>query len=172
MITGQFDIDNIRRAINPVGRHLGACGVCVAQTRVHSGNESLSAISPQNRLLGSEKHFSATLHHFSYNNRAEITYLLVRIVKAPHRTLYAGAASGRKEVEQKSAHFTERYYFQLVGILEVHYLIADIVGGLHDVDERMSRENARREFRNAKLRGHPAVDFLFALKKSELSFAS
>ena len=61
---------------------------------------------------------------------------------------------------------------KFVGILEVHYLIADVVGRLHDIHEWMAGENARSEFRDTELDGNLPVDLLLALKESELTLTA
>ena len=43
-----------------------------------------------------------------------------------------------EEAEQKSLGLVVREQFELVGILDVHYLVADVVGSLHQVDQRMA----------------------------------
>ena len=81
-----------------------------------------------------------------------------------------------EEAEEQVACLCKRQDFQFVCILHVHNLVADVVGSLHEVHQRMScvcsRSVGSRESPQAKLVGNLQEGVLLSSEKSEFSMLS
>ena len=79
-----------------------------------------------------------------------------------------------EEIEQQAHRLVVRKNFKLVGIFEVHDLVADVIGGLYKIDQRMAGIAQRladlRLTDNAKFFGYPTIVSLLGVEEPEFSF--
>ena len=81
-----------------------------------------------------------------------------------------------EESQQQGGRLLERQDFQFVSILDVHDLVADVIGSLHQIDQWVAHMAQwlvlAREPDDAQVVGNAPVGFLLAAEESELAFLS
>ena len=81
---------------------------------------------------------------------------------------------GLKETEQQFLRFFVGKYAKFERVLNVHHLVADVVGRLYEIDQRIA--HSLRSLRtsgegDAQFGGYPLVTFALALKETKLALA-
>ena len=108
---------------------------------------------------------------------AEIDNLFVDVVHELGHALFDVALLLQREVgKEKLLRLVGRQELQLVRILNVHYLIANVVGSLNEIDERMAGVAngaiGSRKLQDAQLAGNFFVVLHLTAEKAELAFVA
>ena len=81
-----------------------------------------------------------------------------------------------KVAQQQGDYLAGGEYLELMGVLDIHYLITDVVGRLDYIDQRVARVAGgvvgRCETQHAQLVGHFYEVGMFRREKSKLAVAS
>lgn len=94
----------------------------------------------------------------------------MRVIETDERSFGPGAVFVVEEVHEEFSDFGDFKDSEFLGVLDVHYLIADVVGGFGNINERMSQEFSGLNFGDFELRSDSAIYFLFGLEEAEFSF--
>ena len=139
-ITGKLDVDNRLAVVYLLIGSLGTTLICLALTLGYVFYELAFEGAVKDFLLVLEECLRTYVFKLSYGTGTHIHHLLVLI----GQVLVGNALQDVlldalfKESEEQSLGFLEGEDFKLVSVLNVHYLIADIVGCLYEIYERVT----------------------------------
>ena len=171
-VTGQLDIDHNLRFVDFGRRHFGACFVGLAQRVGQMVDQRFGKCAAQNLLFVCHKSLCRSIYQQPDGCRTQIGYLLVGIAHHTEYLMCTCLALLRQKSHQQLFGLVQRKKTQLVGIFNVHYLVANVVGGFDQINQRMARKTFRpcRVAHNAKCIGYLFVGGFVALKKPEFVF--
>ena len=134
----QLDVDHVGGAVYPLPRQGVAGFVGAAHALGHVLEQLPLEASAKNLLFMLHEGIRAALHEQPDYARTEIAYLFVGVGNHRHHLQAAALTLLVEEIEQQLLHLGSGKNLELVGVLDVHYLVADVVGGLDNVDQRMA----------------------------------
>ena len=171
--TREFQIHYVGGLIYLVPRQRAARPVALALPLGDVLHETPLEVAGQDSLLVVGERARAGCYQSAYDARPQIAYLLVGVIHPLHIRYNALATLRLEECQQKLDHFTCGKQPELMGILDVHYLIADIVGRLHEIYQRMAGVAERAVIavarKHPELVGNPAEILLFRRKETEFA---
>ena len=109
------------------------------------------------------------LHQQAYDAGTQVGNLLVGVGNATHVFTQVGLALVVKEAEQQVDGLVGADDFEFVTVLDVHNLVADVVGRLDDIDEGMTAVAIVVKTDEAQLVGNAAEDIFLGSEKAELA---
>ena len=104
----------------------------------HFVEQMSGELSAKDGILVGHKRLGAALHQGADHTRAQIGNLLVGVGDHAHNLLAARPSLRFEEGQEELLHFRCGEDFQFMCILDVHHFVADIVGRLHKVDQRVA----------------------------------
>ena len=112
---------------------------------------------------------SALLHQQAHDAGAQVGNLLVGVGDARHVFTQVGLAFLGEEAQQQVDGLVGADDFEFVAILDVHDLVADVVGSLDDIDEGMAAVAVLLKPDEAQFVGNAFEDVLLGGEKAELT---
>ena len=139
MVARQVDVGHLLAAVDASARHLLAGPVGREQALRQMVDERALEAPGQDVVLGVAEHSHAGAFQRVDNARAQVAYLVVHVglvvVGAVEALLLLGREKGQEQVFRVAVGKDA----QLVGVLDVHDFVADVVGRLDEIDQRMAR---------------------------------
>ena len=176
--TAQFHVEHRFALVYPVERHLCAPFVCFSLRFRDVVDETSLESAVENLLLVVDECPRTHVLQFAYHAGTHVNHLLVVVgdsfvLDALFDTVFHAFI---EESEQEVLCLLERKNLQLVRILNVHYLITDVVSRFHQIHQRMTgigKRSARlRMTDNAQFIGYFLIYLLFCAEESEFAVVS
>ena len=175
LIACEFYVENLARTIDMLGGKLGTVGESIAHSGRDVADEAALKLAAQYLLLVVGEHSYTLLFNGVDDARTHVDDAFVGIADIGIGVLDGRALFWLKEVEQQLACLVGGDDMQFVGILNVHYLITDIVGSLHKVGERIAciadAQPVILLADDAEVVGYLAEERHLALEETELALA-
>lgn len=137
-------------------------------------HETPLEVTGEYRLLIVGERACAGIHKHPYHARPQITDLLVGVIHTLHIVHDTAPALRLEKRQQQLGHFAGGEKPEFMGVLEIHHLIAYIIGSLHKIYKRMTRiaqrSVGRRTAEHPQLVGHAAEVGLSEVKNPNLFF--
>ena len=121
-------------------------------------------------MLVVDKRLSTFAHQRAHDARAQIGNFFVRVVDRRHYLLQVASAFVAEEVQKQLNHLIRAHNFQFVGIFDVHHLIADVVGSLHHIHQRMAGISLVANLQYLQFAGNLAKDVFFGGEETKFAF--
>ena len=137
-VAAQFHVEHLGGAVYLLKRQGGARLVSGGRLRGQPLDERAGERARQDFLFVLHEHAGAFVHQLPHHGRAQVGNLLVHVGHHAHGVEPPGAALLVEEGEQQGLGLVAREDAQLVRVLDVHQLVADVVGGLDQIDERVA----------------------------------
>ena len=133
-IAGEFDIHHHRGVIDTAEGDLRALAISLLEIGREAIDEIVMERATQDLLLMLHKSIGTPLDEDTDHTGAEISHLLIGIGEAIYDMAHMVVTFGGEEIEEKRSHQFCGEKMEFVGILDIHNLIADIIGSLKDID--------------------------------------
>ena len=168
-VTAQFHVEHHLGVVYFLERHLCASAVGIALQGADVVNQTSLEGAGKYLLLVVAEHFDALVLQFANHAGTHIDHAFVLVEHAfvDHAPPYLLLGLFVEELQQQPFGLSVAQQLQLVGIFDVHYLVADVVGSLDEVDQRMAEV---RRSPQPQLCGNALVGGALALEVSELAF--
>lgn len=139
--TAQFDVKHRLALVDSLFRKFGAVAVSLNQSVVDAVDKTAAELAPHNFVLVPHERVNACPFERVDNASPHVYHLLVvvgyfLVVNSLHDMILPHFI---EEIQEKPLCLLVRYNLQLVGILNVHNLVADVVGSLYKIHQRMAR---------------------------------
>ena len=177
-VSAQFDGEYWSAVVDFLYRHACASLVGVGHSRRDFFHERAFEFSVENFLFVCYKGIDAFIYKQSDDSCTHVDHHFVFVADAfgHDAFFYLLLRVWVEETQQHALRFGEREYLQFVGVFDVHYLVAYIVGCLDEVHQRMACPSfaCGRLFdeRDAEFVGYALVDFLLRGEEPELPVAA
>ncbi len=156
----QFQIHHVGGLVDLVPRQSVASPVAFAFPLRDMLHETPLEVTGEYRLLIVGERACAGIHKHPYHARPQITDLLVGVIHTLHIVHDTAPALRLEKRQQQFGHFAGGEKPEFMGVLEIHHLIAYIIGSLHKIHKRMTRiaqrSVGRRTSKHSQLVGHAA----------------
>ena len=170
-VAGQFDVEHVFAAVNFLERNLLAVLVGLVHRRADVVHEAACEGTVENLLFMFDKSVHALAFQCADDRRAQVNDLLVDVGYLLENLVGTGLTLLRDEREKQLLCLLGREQTQFVSILDVHDFVADIVGRLDQIHQRMAQALRRTVGGlQSQLRCNASVGVFLLLKKSELRF--
>ena len=172
--TCQLNVQYIFGTVNLVNGHFGTALVGLLVGTADMLDKCSFKRTFQNGFFVFDEYMSAFVYQDADNGCSQIGYLFVYIGHNPANVFGPFFLLFIEKAHVKSFGFFGGEELELVGIFDVHHLVADVIGGFHQIDKRMAGVSQGLSFLaetfDAQFIGYFSVVVFFGDEEAEFRF--